>query len=163
MSSVQAPVFSRSRLRSTAAFTLVEVVFAGCMLAVFVASAVVAMTQVNRWATGARLRTLGLAVAQQRIDQAQTVPWQLSGTRPVVLTAGTTTDNNLPLNNDDLNSANGLSSAVSGLDTQTNATRTTVVTDITARTVRITVTVNFTYRGRATCVSLNTLRTSDNI
>ena len=121
------------------------------------------MTQVNRWATGARLRTLALAVAQQRIDQVQTSPWQLSGSRPALLTPGTTTETNLPLNNDTFNSAAGLSSAFTNLDNEVSATRTTVVTDLTARTIRVTVTVNYTFRTRAAAISLTTLRTSDNI
>ena len=151
------------RSRSTKGFTLVEVVFAGCLLAVLVSASVSAMTQVNRWATGARLRTLALALVQQRIDQVETTPWQLLGTRPALLTAGTTTTNNLPLNNDSFNSATGLASAFTSLDRQVNATRTTTVTNVTARTIRITVTVSYTYRGRASSVSLTTLRTTDSI
>ena len=163
MSSINPPVLCRSRFRGPQAFTLVEVVFAGCLLAVLVSSSVVAMTQVNRWATGARLRTLALAVAQQRIDQAQTAPWQLSGTRPAILVAATTTENNLPLNNDAFNSATGLSSVFTALDTPVSAQRTTVAADITIRLVRISVTVTYTYRDRPVSVSLSTLRTSDSI
>ena len=163
MASVIPARFSRPRLRASKAFTIVEVVFAGCLLAVLISSSVMAMTQVNRWAAGARLRTLALAVAQQRIDQVQTSRWQLSGTRPAILTPGTTTESSVPLNNDSFNSATGLSSAFTGLDCEVNAARTTVVTDLTARTIRVTVTVSFTYRTRTSEVSLSTLRTSDNI
>ena len=163
MSSIQKPVIPRSRIRGAAAFTLVEVVFAGCLLAVLVSSSVVAMTQVNRWATGARLRTLALAVAQQRIDQAQTAPWQLSGTRPAILVAAITTEMNLPLNNDAFNSATGLSSTFTALDTPVSAQRTTVAADVTTRLVRISVTVTYIYRNRPVSVSLNTLRSSDSI
>ena len=163
MSFVQPPKLRRSRIRGTQAFTLVEVVFAGCLLALLVSSSVVAMTQVNRWATGARLRTLALAVAQQRIDQAQTAPWQLSGTRPAILVAATTTENNLPLNNDAFNSTTGLSSSFTALDAPVSAQRTTVATDVTTRLVRISVTVTYTYRNRPVSVSLGTLRTSDSI
>ena len=163
MDSATSSQLDRARFRSSKGFTIVEVVFAGCLLAVLVSASVVAMTQVNRWATGARLRTLALAVAQQRIDQVATTPWQFLGTRPALLTAGTITENSLPLNNDSFNSATGLASAFSNLDTEVNATRATVLTDLTARTVRATVTVSFTFRGRVSAVSLTTLRTSDNI
>ena len=163
MSLVQPPKLRRSRLRGAAGFTLVEVVFAGCLLAVLVSSSVVAMTQVNRWATGARLRTLALAIAQQRIDQAQTAPWQLSGTRPAILVAAITTEMNLPLNNDAFNSATGLSSTFTALDTPVSAQRTTVAADVTTRLVRISVTVTYIYRNRPVSVSLNTLRSSDSI
>ena len=86
----------RRRCRSISGFTLVEVIIAGCLLAVLIASSFIVLTQINRWATSARLRTLALAVAQQRIDVLQTTPWQVSGTRPALLNAGTTTENNLP-------------------------------------------------------------------
>lgn len=163
MSLFSPSLLKHRRFRSTNGFTLVEVVFAGCLLALLVSASVSAMTQVNRWATGARLRTLALAMVQQRIDQVQTTPWQLSGARPALLTAGTTTTNNVPLNNDSFNSATGLASAFTSLDCQVNATRTTAVTDLTARTLLITVTISYTYRGRASSVSLTTLRTTDSI
>ena len=153
----------RRRCRGISGFTLVEVVIAGCLLAVLVSGSFIALTQINRWATSARLRTLALAVAQQRIDVLQTTPWQVSGTRPTLLNAGTTTENNLPLNNDTFNSATSLASAYTSLDSQLNATRTTQVTDLTTRTLRVAVTVTFTYRNRPHVVSLTTLRTTDSI
>lgn len=149
--------------RRRAGFTLVEVALAGCLLALLVSAAVVTLTQINRWATSTRLRTLALTVAQQRIDQVQTVPWQLLDTRPALLMPGTVTENSVPLNNDPFNSTSGLSSAFTNLDTQVNATRTTVVTNLTPRTVRSVVTVTFIYRNRPHSVSLNTLRASDSI
>lgn len=153
----------RRRCRSISGFTLVEVVVAGCLLAVLIAGSFIALTQINRWATSARLRTLALAVAQQRIDVLQTTAWQAGGTRPTLLNAGTTTENNLPLNNDTFNSATSLASAYTNLDSQLNATRTTQVTDLTARTLRMAVTVTFTYRNRPHSVTLTTLRATDSI
>lgn len=149
--------------RSRAGFTLVEFIVAAGAIAIFVAGAVVALTQINRAASGARLRTLALAVAQQRIDHVLTVPWGVSSTRPVVLTAGTRTEANLPLNNDELNSRTGLRSAFTNLDAPVNATRTTQITDLSARIVRAVVTVNFTYRQRPYSVQLTTIRTTDSI
>lgn len=140
-----------------------EVVFAGCLLAVSVSLLMLALTQINRWATSARLRTLALAVTQQRIDQIQMTGWQINGTRPAVLTAGTTVENNVPLNNDAFNAATGLSSAFTNLDSQINATRTTQITNLTTRTLSAVVTVTFTYRNRPHTVSLTTVRASDSI
>lgn len=162
VSAISSTPFRRVR-RGTAGFTLVEVVIAGCLLAVLIAGSFIALTQINRWATSARLRTLALAVAQQRIDVLQTTPWQVGGTRPALLNAGTTTENNLPLNNDAFNAATSLASAYTGLDNQLNATRTTQVTDLTARTLRMAVTVTFTYRNRPHSVRLTTMRTTDSI
>ena len=167
MDSVQTPSPSRRPRRRIAGFTLVEVVIAGGMLAILVAGSFIALTQINRWATSARLRTLALAVAQQRIDLLATTPWQVATARPAVLTAGTATENNLPLNNDGFNSGTGLSSAFTNLDSEgisaATATRTTEVTNLTARTLRVAVTVTFTYRNRPHSVSLTTLRATDSI
>jgi type II secretory pathway pseudopilin PulG len=161
----------RCRCRGGAAgFTLVEVVIAGAMLALLISGSLAGLTQINRWATSARLRTLALAVAQQRIDAIQTIPWQGSGARPAILTATTalnvpitTIETNIPLNNDPFNSASDLSSTFTDLDTQTNVTRTTVITNITPRTLRAVVTVTFSYRNRPHAVSLVALRAADAI
>ena len=155
---------SAKRLRrGTAGFTLVEVLIAGTLLAVLISGSVTALTQLNRWATAARLRTIAMAVAQQRIDLIETTPWQVVGTRPALLTAGTVTENNVPLNNDDYNAATSLVSPYTTLDSQVMSTRTTVISDLTARTLRATVTVTFTYRNRPFTITLNTLRATDSI
>ena len=130
--------------RRARGFTLVEVLIAGTLLALLISGAVTAMTQLNRWATAARLRSIALAVAQQRIDQIETTPWPAVGTRPAILTAGSTTENNLPLNNDNYNAATSLISPYTNLDSQVLSTRTTDIANVTARTLRATVTVTFT-------------------
>jgi len=152
-----------NRRRRTLGFTLPEVVIAGAILAIFIAGSVATMAQINRWASAARLRTLALALAQQKSDEVLTTPWQTRGTRPAVLAAGTNTESTLPLNNDAFNSAAGLSSAFTALDTPVGATRTTQITDLSARSVRAVVTVTFSYRNRPYTVSLTTLRTTDDI
>lgn len=134
---------------------------AGALLALFIAGSVVAMTQLNRWATSARLRSIGLAVAQQRVDQIMTSTWLAGVTRPAILTAGTATESNVPLNNDDYNASTSLISPYTNLDSQVLCTRTTVITDLTASTMRAVVTVSFTYRNRSATITLNTLRTTD--
>jgi type II secretory pathway pseudopilin PulG len=146
-----------------AGFTLVEAMFATTVLAVFVCSALTALTQMNRYAAVARLRTLALAFAQQKIDVIMTTPWNVVGTAPTILTPGTTTENNLPLDNDNFNAEAGLSSAFTSLDMNINATRTTVIASVSTRIVSATVTVTYTYRGNTYSVSMNTLRTTDNI
>lgn len=149
--------------RRMAGFTLVEVVIAGCLLSVLIAGSFAALTQINRWATSARLRTLALAVAQQRIDFIQTLPWQTVGVRPAVLPSDSITESNLPLNNDAFNSATSLASAYTNLDTPLNSTRTTVLSYPSTRTMRAVVTVTFTYRNRPHSVVLTTLRATDSI
>ena len=162
VSAISSPSFRRVR-RRTAGFTLVEVLVAGALLAVLISGAVTALTQLNRSATAARLRTIALAVAQQRIDQIETTPWQMGGTRAAVLTAGTVTEANVPLNNDSYNASMSLITPYTNLDAQVLSTRTTVITDLTTRTLRAVVTVTFTYRNRPYTITLNTLRTTDSI
>ena len=98
--------------RSLLGFTVAEVTVAGAILALFVSTSVAAMTQINRWAASARLRTLALALAQQKVDQILSTPWSVLDTTPTLFAVGTTNESNLPLNNDAFNSETGLSSAV---------------------------------------------------
>jgi len=154
---------SRQFRRGHLAFTLPEVVIAGAILALFIAGSVATMAQINRWAAGARLRTLALALAQQKADEVLTTSWQTAAARPAVLTAGTNTEAGLQLNNDNYNSGTGLSSAFTSLDTPVPATRTTTITNLTTRTVRAVISVSFSYRGRPFNVSLTTLRAIDDI
>ena len=154
---------TNARYRRSRGFTLPEVVIAGAILALFVAGSVATMVQINRWANAARMRTLALALAQQKADEILTTPWQVRGTRPAVLTAGTATESSLTLNNDPLNNAVGLSTAFTNLDTPVPATRTTVITDVPPRLLRAAISVNFTYRGRPYTVNFTTLRATDDI
>ena len=121
------------------------------------------MAQLNRWASSARLRSIALAVAQQRADQIVATPWQVTGTTPTILTAGTTTENNVPLNNDSYNAATSLISPYTNLDSQILSTRTTVITSLSTSTLRADVTVSYTYRNRPYTVKLSTLRATDSI
>jgi type II secretory pathway pseudopilin PulG len=149
---------------SARAFVLIENLVAATIIAVFAASALLALAQANRFATATRLRTLALATAQQRIDEVLTTPWNFSAPRPTVLSVGTRTETNLPLNDDTLASSGaGTLTTFSSLDGRINATRTTVVADVATRLLRANVTVNYTYRNRIYTVSLSTLRATDSI
>ncbi len=144
------------------------------VFSLFAVSSIYALTLANQFASTSRYETLALAAAQQRVDQVMTIPWSVVGTVPTVLTAGTTTEQSpaivLPLNNDPFNSASGLSSAFTNLDTQVLDSRTTVITKLTdcsgntgssSRLLRADVTVAFTFRGKPHTVTLNTLRGTD--
>jgi hypothetical protein len=80
-----------------------------------------------------------------------------------VLAAGTATETALPLNNDNFNNAAALRSAFTHLDMPVSATRTTQITDVSARMVRAVITVQFTYRNRPHTMRVTTLRTIDDI
>jgi type II secretory pathway pseudopilin PulG len=154
---------ARVRLHSsTGAFTFVELMIVLGIFDIFSTGAVVAMTEVNRQASAARLRTLALGVAQQRIDEVLTTPWPTTF-RPALLTPGTVTDGPLPLNNDVTNNQSGLRSAFTNLDTEVPAIRVTEIVDLPPRYLRATVTVTYTYRSRPYSITLTTLRTTDDI
>jgi len=150
--------------RLSGGFLLVEHLVAAGILVVFALSALVAMVQANRFATASRLQAIALAMAQQRVDEVLTVPWNVSSGRPAVLAPGSRSEATLPLNNDSLvSSAAGTLSPFSTLDVQVNANRLTQITDVTTRQLRATVTVSYTYGRRGYTVSLTTLRAIDSI
>jgi prepilin-type N-terminal cleavage/methylation domain-containing protein len=143
-------------------FTFVEILVAMGVLVLFSGAAMAALTQFNRFATASRLRSHALALAQQRIDDVLTTQWLLGLSRPPELTAGTVTETNLVMNADAKNSATALKSDFTDLGVPIACTRTSTVTDISARTLRVTVTVTFTYANRTYNVALNTMRATDN-
>lgn len=163
MENSTATKLARCRWPGSRGFTVLEAAVASAMLTALVAALAISLTQINRWATAARLKTLALAVAQQKVDEVLTTKWLVRGIRPAVLTAGTVTENALQLNNDAFNSQTGLSSVFTALDTPVAATRATQVVDLPPRSVRATVTVSFVYRGRTYQTSLTTLRVTDDI
>lgn len=145
-------------------FTLLETVIAASIVTLFALGSVIVLTQVNRFATQSRLRTIAVALGQQRIDEILTTPWQTSAARPSVLVAGTRTETTMVLGGDILNEQAGLSSLVTSLSAPVVATRTTQITDLGARRLRAVCTVDFTYRGVAyRPVNITTLRTADNL
>lgn len=150
-------------MRSRAGFTVLELSFAVAIFSLFAVGSILALVQFNRFATVSRYQTLALAAAQQRMDQVMTTPWSVLGTRPAILTTGTTVENNLPMNNDPFNATAGLSSAFTSLDTQLIDSRTTVITAVSGNTrlLSVSITVNYTYRGRAYSISMNSLRATD--
>jgi len=137
---------------------------AASMLVVFALSALVALVQANRFATASRLQAISLAVAQQRVDEILTTPWNAATGRPAVLATGSRTETNLPLSNDSLASASaGTLSDFSNLDVEVLASRVTQITDVTARQVRAAITITYSYRRRNYSLSLTTLRAIDSI
>lgn len=144
-------------------FTFVEVLVAAGVLIIFSATALAALTQFNRYASASRLRAHALALAQQRIDEVLTVAWRADATRPAALAPGTRTENNVVMNADSKNLQTALKSEFTSLATPVNCTRTTVITNISTRTVRADVTVRFSYAGRTYSVVLTTMRATDTI
>lgn len=146
-----------------AGFTFVELMISMGVLLLFTAATFAALTQFNRFAAAARLRVHALALAQQRVDEIMTTQWRVGATRPPVLNAGTRDEAGLAMNADEFNTGSGLGSIFTDLIAPVEATRRTEVVNLTARTVRATVTVTFRYANREYQVLLTTLRTTDTI
>lgn len=141
-------------------FIVAENVVATSFLVLFAALSLMAITHINRFAAAARMQTMAQSAAQQRIDEILTVPWAKA--RPAVLAAGTQSEAALTLNDNTFaRSGDGTRSAFSDLDLPVSCTRTTEITDITARQLRATVTVSYTFRGRTGSVQMTTLRACD--
>ncbi len=150
----------RAQRGRVAAFTLVEVAFTVGVLALLIAATMGSITLLNRWANSARLQTFAYALAQQKIDYLQTVPWTSYSTAPPVLQTGTTAEN-LTMSNDALDSAMSNTSSATALETGYPCTRTTVVSLKSSTTSSIKVTVSYTYWGKPYSCTLCTLRASD--
>lgn len=150
------------------AVTIVEMVVAAGVLVIFVAGAIAAMTQMNRYAASSRIQTLALAVAQQRIDEIRTIGWsvQPGRTRPALLAPTTPTDppatldpaGGIPVSlNDDPDNT----TAASALDFAVNSRLYTFIRDVGNRSVSASVVIAYTYRARNYRIQLRILRTSD--
>ena len=133
------------------------------ILVAFAAIAFAALSQFNRYATASRLRVHALSLAQQQIDEILTTNWRLNAPRPSVLATGTRDETQLKLNADELNKKTGLGSLFTKLVAPVEAKRSVEISDISARTVKATVTVSFTYANRDYHVSLSTIRATDTI
>lgn len=152
-----------SNRRFRGGFTFVEILVAASILVLFAGSALAALTQFNRYANASRLKSHAVSLAQQRLDAILTTQWRANATRPTILNAGTVTESNLVMNADAKNSVVGLKSDFTALAAPHTCTRTTVITNLTTRMVRASVTVSFLYAGRTYSVNLTTIRATDTI
>ena len=143
---------------------MVELVVAAGLVVIFAATAVAAMTQMNRYANSARLQTLALAVAQHRVDEILTARWGEGGmppiAPPIIPSAAPpepdwTVGEQITLNDDPLNTG-----TLSGLDIAVPARRQTYVTT-GLRSCRAVVRILYVYLDRPYTIELVTFRTID--
>jgi type II secretory pathway pseudopilin PulG len=162
------------RRKNNGGFTLIEGVVAFSVLVVAVAVCVASLVRMNRVAVEARLRTAAVALAEQKIDEVLGTPW--TNDRPAVLTPTETPsrgrsgkskkETKIPMNQGTLN-APGLRSYWSNLNLNVEANRETIVEEVpppanrSVRQIRVSVIVDYTYRGKQNSVELRTLRSSD--
>ena len=153
------------RLRSRAsAFTLIEVVLGAGMIAVAASATLWALVMMNNEAAIARNLTGAQTVAQNQIDlvlsdgpfNPQKTNVNGSTQIPPELQLGTQTQNNVAVYQDPKSGV-----VVPGTMTTTVSDVSYIYGTFQIWTYRITVTVNYTYRGRAYSYSASTIRTSD--
>lgn len=152
------PLLRRRSRRGHDAFTVLEVCLATALFGYFAIASVFGMVQFNRMASVARYRTLAQVVAQQKMDQIMTTSWSYASTKPAVLNSST--ENNLPLNNDTFNTGT-LSSIYTSSDSPVTATRTTTITTLSSRLIQATVVLTYNYAGRPYTITLVGIRASD--
>ena len=128
-------------------FALVDVMTGVAVLAVTAGSVLWALTTSNRLAAVNRYYTAANAVAQKQIDEALYTPYQLPATIPSILTTGATTT---PV------------TIASGPPAVTGKMTTTVnLADATLGIRRVTVTVDYSFRGKNYNVAMATARAPD--
>jgi hypothetical protein len=130
------------------------------LLSVVTATAYASILFFNRVAYTARLHTIATSLVQQKVDDFLTESWSLTQTRPAPLTAGTVTENNLLLNDDQFSLANATGETANST-IRVTATRVTTVSQSTTRLLTQTVAVSYVYRGRTYRVTASAQRASD--
>lgn len=152
------PVLRRANER---AFTLTEILITGGIIIVVGATALYALTMINKYAANARVQAAAATIVQYQIDQILTrgpyAPTNVPADVPTILTAGTTTTNNVPVFVDPEN-GNVL---VSGTLTTTIQDSGAIYKTTPLYVLKAAVTLNYTFAGKAFTVAMDTLRAPD--
>ena len=152
---------SRNHCRKEAGFTLVEILTTSGVLIVVGATAMYALTFINRYASSTRVQAAAQSIVQNQIDQVLSrgpyVPQNTPPDIPTVLVAGTTVSNNLPVFIDPDTGA----ALVTGTLTTTVQDTGAKYTNTPLYVLQVSVTLNYTFRGKAFTVVMDTLRGPD--
>lgn len=149
----------RTAIKICRGFTLAEVTVALGIMSVFSAASIAVLIRMNRNAQSARLQTMALLVAQQKIDEILTAPWPDSS-KPFPVGSET---NVSVLLDDDPNRSGG----TANYDMPVDAHRTTTISDTSNLRIKTAeVTVSYTYRQNPNAtpvpgITLKTLRCTD--
>jgi type II secretory pathway pseudopilin PulG len=152
------PVFSRTGER---AFTLVEILITAGIIIVVGATAMYALSMINKYAASARVQAAGAAIVQHQIDQILTrgpyVPTNSPPDIPAILISGTTVTNNVPVFVDP-ESGNVL---VSGTLTTTIQDSGATYKSAPLYVLKAAVILNYTFAGKPFAIAMDTLRAPD--
>jgi len=146
-------------------FTLVETMVGLSMLALLGAASFWTMTQINVYATSARLYSEGIAKAEQQIDAILTKgPFDPTANPQLIpdeLTLGTTTKNGVLIYQDPVTGQTTVTGTMTTTVADTGLTGTVGSTATGLNIWQATVTVAWNFRGKNYSVSLDTLRTGN--
>lgn len=143
-------------------FTLTEILVTSAVIIVFGATAIYALTTINKYAARTRIQAAAQTIVQHQIDQILTrgpyVPTNTPPNIPAILTAGTTVTDNVPVFTDpetgDVLVTGTLSTNIQDSGATCNGTPLYVL--------KAAVTLSYTFVGRSATVAMNTLRAPDN-
>jgi type II secretory pathway pseudopilin PulG len=157
-SAYRPPVLRRNAER---AFTLTEILITSGIIIVVGATAMYALTMINKYAASSRVQAAAAAIVQYQIDQILTrgpyVPTNVPPDVPAILTNGTTTTNNLQVFVDP-ETSNVL---VSGKLTTTIQDSGATYKSSPLYVLKAAVKLEYTFAGKSFTVAMDTLRAPD--
>ena len=143
------------------AFTLTEILITSGIIIVVGATAMYALSMINKYAASARVQAAAAAVVQHQIDQILTrgpyVPTNVPPDVPPVLTNGATVTNNVPIFTDpETNTV-----LVAGTLTTTVADSGATYKGASLYVLKAAVVLNYSFAGKGFTVAMDTLRAPD--
>ena len=158
---VPRPAWKHRRLVAQRGFTLTEILITSGVLVVVGATAMYALTMINKYAASARVQAAAQSIVQNQIDQILTtgpyVPTNVPPDIPTILTPGPTVTKDIPVFTDPESSATlvtgNLTINIQDSGAKNNGTPLYVL--------QAAVTLDYTFRGRPFTVAMNTLRAPD--
>jgi prepilin-type N-terminal cleavage/methylation domain-containing protein len=142
-------------------FTLTEILVTSAVIVVFGATAIYALTMINKYAAKTRIQAAAQAIVQHQIDQILTrgpyVPTNTPPNIPAILTAGTTVTNNVPVFTDP-ETGNVLVTGTLSTDIQDSGAS---CNGTPLYVLKAAVTLSYTFVGMPATVVLDTLRAPD--
>jgi prepilin-type N-terminal cleavage/methylation domain-containing protein len=144
-------------------FTLMEVVMALAVIGTMGAGCYVGFNSLNTYAISSRLYSEAQTAAQNQIDLILSKgPFDpVKNKIPTVLTLGTTTTPNVFIYKDPVSGNVVVTGTMTTTITDLGTSMTFAGSTTNLNTYRATVTVSYTYRGKAYNVSMDTMRTGD--
>ena len=152
------PSFRHAR---ACAFALTEILITAAIIIVVGATAMYALSMINKYAASSRVQAAAAAVVQHQIDQILTrgpyVPTNTPPDIPAVLTNGATVTDNVPVFTDPENGK----VLVAGTLTTTIANSGATWNGAPLNVLKAGVTLTYTFAGKGFKVTMDTLRAPD--